>query len=121
MAAAPNSGLMADSVKDAAIAALLVAVLGFFFFALRTDIGTGGLDLTYRWGMWFTAIAIVFAGRLLLNLFVFKTAKPVTSGITITVPAALTTVVGRFLGPVLLLMAVGLPFIVMELFPDRDR
>ena len=84
MTTAPKPGLMAESVKDAAIAAILVAVLGFFFLALRTDIVTGGLDLTYRWGLWFTAIAIVFAGRLLLNLFIFKTTKPVTGGMNIS-------------------------------------
>ena len=121
MNAAPKPGPMAESVKDAAVAALLVAILGFFFLALRTDIGTGGLDLTYRWGMWFIAIAIVFGGRLALNLFVFKASKPITSGIKITVPAALTTVVGRFLGPFLLAIALTLPFIVMLIYPDRDR
>lgn len=121
MAAAPNSGLMADSVKDAAIAATLVAVLGFFFFALRTDIGTGGLNLTYRWGLWIIAIAITFGVRLALNLFVFKASKPVTSGLNIAVPAGLKTVVGKVIGPVLLLIAMTLPFIVMAIYPDRDR
>ena len=112
---------MAESVKDAAIAAILVAVLGFFFFALRTDIVTGGLELTYRWGLWFIAIAITFGVRLLLNLFVFKATKPVTSGIKINLPSGLTGTIGRFIGPVLLLLAMCLPFIVMALFPSRDR
>jgi len=121
MSTAAKPGLMAESVKDAAVAALLVAVLGFFFFALRTDIGTGGLDLTYRWGLWFIAIAIVFGGRLLLNLFVFKAAKPVTGGIKISAPAGLTTAVGKGLGPVLLTLAVALPFILLYWFPNKDR
>jgi len=121
MAAAQKTARMADSVKDAAIAAFLVAVLGFFFFALRTDIGTGGLNLTYRWGLWLTAIAITFGVRLALNLLVFKAARPLTSGIKITVPVDLTTFVGRFLGPVLLIVALCLPFILMALFPNRDR
>lgn len=121
MATAAKPGLMAESVKDAAIAALLVAVLGFFFFALRTDIATGGLDLTYRWGLWFTAIVIVFGVRLLLNLFIFKARKPVSSGVKISVPPALTSVVGRFIGPFLLAIALTLPFIVMAVYPERDR
>lgn len=121
MTAAPNTARMAESVKDAAIAAFLVAVLGFFFFALRTDIGTGGLDLTYRWGLWFVAIAITFGVRLALNIFVFKAVRPVTSGIKISVPSGLTSVVGRFIGPVLLIVALCLPFILMALFPNRDR
>ncbi|MEM5471637.1 high-affinity branched-chain amino acid ABC transporter permease LivM [Hoeflea sp. AS60] len=121
MSAAPNSGLMAESLKDAAVAAVLVAVLGFFFLALRTDIGTGGLDLTYRWGLWFAAIAIVFGVRLLLNLFIFKANKPVTSGMSVALPAGLLTVIGRFLGPFLLAVAAVLPFLLMYLFPSRDR
>ncbi|MDP2122631.1 MAG: high-affinity branched-chain amino acid ABC transporter permease LivM [Hoeflea sp.] len=121
MTAAQKPARMAESVKDAAIAAFLVAVLGLFFFGLRTDIGPGGLDLTYRWGLWFIAIAITFGVRLLLNLFVFKAAKPVTSGIKVTVPAGLKSVIGRFLGPVLLVVAMCLPFIIMLLFPNRDR
>ena len=121
MTAAQNPVRMAESVKDAAIAAVLVAILGFFFLALRTDIGTGGLDLTYRWGLWFIAIAITFGVRLVLNLLVFKTNTPVTSGIKITIPGGVTSVVGRFLGPVLLIVAICLPFIMMFLFPARDR
>ncbi|MEP3436267.1 MAG: high-affinity branched-chain amino acid ABC transporter permease LivM [Hoeflea sp.] len=121
MTASHQPAPMAESVKDAAIAAILVAVLGFFFFALRTDIVTGGLELTYRWGLWFIAIAITFGVRLLLNLFVFKATKPVTSGIKINLPSGLTGTIGRFIGPVLLLLAMCLPFIVMALFPSRDR
>ena len=121
MATAAKPGLMAESVKDAAVAALLVAVLGFFFFALRTDIATGGLELTYRWGLWLIAIAITFGVRLALNLFVFKAARPVTSGISISLPAGLVSGVGRVIGPVLLLIALTLPFIVMAVYPDRDR
>ncbi|KGF67862.1 hypothetical protein LL06_20030 [Hoeflea sp. BAL378] len=121
MTTAPSTARMADSVKDAAIAALLVAVLGFFFLALRTDIGTGGLDLTTRWGLWFIAIAITFGVRLALNLFVFKAARPVTRGIKVTAPAGLTSFVGRFLGPFLLILALCLPFLLMALFPNRDR
>ena len=67
---------VADSLRDAFIAALLVAVLGFFFLALRTEIAPGGLALWTRWGPWFTAIAIVFVVRLGLNLFFYKANRP---------------------------------------------
>jgi branched-chain amino acid transport system permease protein len=119
--AASNPNLMAESVKDAAVAAFLAAVLGFFFFALRTDIATGGLELTYRWGLWFAATAIVFAVRLALNLFVFKTRNPVTRHLKITASDSTLSGIGKVLGPVLLFIAAFLPFIVMALFPDRDR
>src|SRR5690606_7207705 len=58
----PQNNSLAASVKDAALAALLVAVLGFFFLALRTEIAPGGLAVSTRWGLWFTSIAVVFGG-----------------------------------------------------------
>ncbi|MCY0150022.1 high-affinity branched-chain amino acid ABC transporter permease LivM [Hoeflea sp. G2-23] len=122
MSAIPqNPSLLADSVKDAVIAAILAAILGFFFFALRTDIVTGGLDLTYRWGLWFSATGIVFVVRLVLNLLLFKTRNPITQHLNFSIPERTLSGVGRVLGPVLLVVAMGLPFIVMLLFPNRDR
>ncbi len=63
---------VAASLRDAAVAAGLAAVLAFFFLALRTDIATGGLTITTRWFLFGTAVMLVFFGRLLLNLFFFK-------------------------------------------------
>ena len=96
------------SLKDAAGAALLAGVLGFFFLALRTEIAPGGLDVSARWGLWLTAIAVVFGGRLLLNLFVFKADRPVTrvfSGSGAAVGARMPWL-GKALGYVLLAIAV---------------
>ena len=111
------------SLKDAAGAGLLAGVLGFFFLALRTEIAPGGLDIRARWGVWFTAIAVVFAGRLLLNLFVFKTDRPVTrvfSGSGAAVGARMPWL-GKALGYVLLAIAVTLPFLITTLFPSQQR
>src|SRR5690606_40259565 len=65
-----------NALRDAAIAAFLVGVLGFFFIGLRTDIAPGGLDIKMRWGAWIISIAVVFAGLLALNLFVFDVERP---------------------------------------------
>ncbi len=119
MSAADSRSLL-PSLKDAAAAAALTAVLGFFFLALRTDIATGGLVLTTRWGLYFTAIAVVFAGRFLLSLFVFRSnwrpfegaRKGVSSG---------GEGVGRWAGLALLALAIALPIILMAYFPDHDR
>lgn len=118
---ASNPGLVAQSVKDAAVAAFLAAVLGLFFFALRTDIATGGLELSYRWGFWIAATAFVFAVRLALNLLVFKARNPITRHIKITVSDTTLSGIGKVLGPVLLMVAATLPFLVMWLVPNRDR
>ena len=118
-----NDNSLAASVRDAALAAFLVAILGFFFLALRTDIAPGGLALTTRWGLWFTAIAIVFAGRLLLNIFVFKTDRPVTRVLSGTGRVAGNALpgLGKWLGRALFAFALVLPFFFITFFPSQQR
>lgn len=111
------------SVINAAQAALLVAVLGFFFLALRTRIATDGLELETRWILYISAIVIVFGGRLALNLFVFNTDKPITRAMTGTGTGGLKRIagLGKWLGRVLFAFAVILPFFFTYLFPQQDR
>jgi branched-chain amino acid transport system permease protein len=119
MANAANSRF-ADSLRDAFIAALLVAVLGFFLIALRTEIAPGGLALSTRWGLWFSCIAIVFAARLGLNLFVFNRAPSAGGGGITRLAARLPNMSGwtswAFLG-----FAIVLPFVIMRFFPGQQR
>nr|WP_245408385.1 high-affinity branched-chain amino acid ABC transporter permease LivM [Zhengella mangrovi] len=114
---------MAESLKDAFMAALLAGVLGFFFLGLRTDIAPGGLVMTTRWGLFITAVLIVFAGRLALNIFVFKTHKPVTR--TVAAAASDNTRslerVAWWLKRILFAFALVLPFFFTYFFPQRDR
>ncbi len=118
-AAISNENSYANSVKDAAISAGLVALLGFFFLAIRTDIEPGGLEVTTRWGLWFSSIAIVFAGRLLLNLFIFKSERSI--GFSLPFSANALAGMGRWTGIVLFAFAVILPFFFTYFFPARDR
>jgi branched-chain amino acid transport system permease protein len=110
-------------VKDAAIAAFLAGVLGFFFIGMTTDIAPGGLDLMFRWGAWITSIVIVFAGRLLLNIFVFKTRRPITRRLAFKSAGASSAMpmIGQVLKWALLGFALILPFFVLVFFPSRDR
>ena len=109
----------AAALKDAAIAALLAGVLGFFFFAIRTDIATGGLEITTRWTLWFTSIAVVFAGRLAISLF-FRGGK--AKGASNKVLGAIAVPgLGTWLGRLLFAFAVILPFFFVYFFPARDR
>jgi branched-chain amino acid transport system permease protein len=123
--ASPAAGqtLLIGSVKDAAIAAFLVAVLGFFFLPMQTDIAPGGLAITYRWPVWISAILIVFGGRLALNLFVFKARKPLTRtiGDRITGSSFRVPGLGRGLGIALFAFAVVLPFFFTTFFPGQQR
>jgi len=117
-AGAPPSRDIEGSIKDAAIAAGLVALLGFFFLAIRTKIAPGGLEITTRWGLWITSIAIVFVARLLLNLFVFRAGKPKIKK-SVAMPPALASA-GQLSAKLLFAVAVLLPFIVMYFFPERQ-
>ncbi|MCR8725584.1 high-affinity branched-chain amino acid ABC transporter permease LivM [Frigidibacter sp. ROC022] len=110
---------LARALRESVIAAGLTAILGFFFLALRTEIETGGLVLSTRWGLWLAAIGIVFVGRLALNLFVFgrlgatTRRKPATTGAGFPVAKVLTWG--------LLIFAIVLPFFFTIVFPQRDR
>src|SRR5690606_27794823 len=118
-----GEGGLTGSLRDAALAAFLAGVLGFFFIGLRADIAPGGLDLRARWGAWIVSILVVFVGRLALNLFVFRTSKPVTK----TIGARLTGLsdavpgLGKWLTRALLVFALVLPFVVTTFFSSRDR
>lgn len=110
---------LAAILKDAAIAALLAGVLGFFFLAIRTDIAPGGLEVTTRWSLWFSSILVVFIGRLAISLF-FRGGKAEEAA-----SAALSRIAvpgfGTWLGRLLFAFAVILPFFFMYFFPARDR
>ncbi|MEO8531798.1 MAG: DUF3382 domain-containing protein, partial [Deltaproteobacteria bacterium] len=110
---------MVRALREALIAGALTGVLGFFFLALRTDIATGGLVVSTRWGLWLTAIGIVFAGRLALSLFYFDRtwggSKVVKGAVVAVLPS------GKVVARVALIFALILPFFFMILFPNKDR
>jgi branched-chain amino acid transport system permease protein len=118
--AGPAPNRLGVALRDAFFAALLTGVLGLFFLGLRTDIAPGGLAITTRWGLWATAIAIVFVGRLLLNLFVFGRQKTSSRRKT-TVAVSGRFEVGKVAGWVLFGFACVLPFFFMWAFPGRER
>ncbi|MEZ5812361.1 MAG: high-affinity branched-chain amino acid ABC transporter permease LivM [Rhizobiaceae bacterium] len=113
----------AGSLKDAALAAGLVAVLGFYFLALRTDIATGGLVLSTRWGLYFSAIAIVFLGRLALNLFVFGRGDAMSGAMSKAASGVSSQFegLGKWVGGALFALAIALPFLLTTFFPKQDR
>ncbi|WP_321338087.1 high-affinity branched-chain amino acid ABC transporter permease LivM [Breoghania sp.] len=66
------------SVKDSGIAALITAALAFMLVGMHTKIAIGGLEIDYRWALVGIAIAVVFLGRLLLNMYVWRVQEPRT-------------------------------------------
>jgi branched-chain amino acid transport system permease protein len=125
MSTAPEAPAAIDfpaALKDAAIAGLLAGVLGFFLLALRTEIAPGGLAITTRWTLWFSAILIVFGVRLALNIFFWKTTRPLTrvlSGSGARMPSI--PGFGRWLSIGLFAIAATLPFIIITIFPAQQR
>ena len=120
MTARTNS--LGASLKDAGVAALITLALFGPLVGLKTEVTTGGLFLTQRWGDVAIAVAVVFVGRLLLNLLVFKTDKPLTRTIAAALPSgAGLGKVGAVVGPALLGVSIALPFIMAYVMPSHSR
>jgi len=120
MTARTNS--LGASLKDAGVAALIALALFGPLVGLKTEVTTGGLFLTQRWGDVAIAVAVVFVGRLLLNLLVFKTDKPLTRTIAAALPSgAGLGKVGAVVGPALLGVSIALPFIMAYVMPSHSR
>ncbi|MFD1696711.1 high-affinity branched-chain amino acid ABC transporter permease LivM [Roseibium aestuarii] len=118
-----KDSLFAGSVKDAAAGGLVALALFGMMIGMQADVATGlggQLGINYRWGAVAIAVVIVFAGRLLLNLFVWKSDKPVTRTVGSLLPKASSfSGLGRFATPVFLVLAVVLPFLLTYFLGTR--
>ena len=108
-AAAPKAGL-AFALRDAAIAAAVAFGLFAMPVGLRTDIGpTGSLVLRQRWEVVALLCGLVFLGRLLVTTWLGRRALRAS-----TAPGPWTLRLqqsGRFVAPLLLALALTLPFL----------
>ncbi|MDY8109950.1 high-affinity branched-chain amino acid ABC transporter permease LivM [Fulvimarina sp. 2208YS6-2-32] len=109
------------SLKEAGITATLVGALTIFFFVFRTDIATGGLDLTLRPGLWFAWIGVAFVGRFLLSFFIFRASSPITSYFKRPATGRKPLPIGKVFGIVMLLVAIFLPFLLDQFLPRQNR
>ena len=118
--AAQKQDLLAGSVKDAAVGALVAFGLFAMLIGMKTDVSIGGLSIEYRWSAVAIAVAVVFVGRLALNLFVWKSEKPVTAMLGGLVPSqSSASRFGHLITPVLFVLAVVLPFLLMYFLGSR--
>jgi branched-chain amino acid transport system permease protein len=117
-----RGNLFADSVKDALVAGLIALVLAAPIVGLETSPVGAGLALLPRWGDVATIVAIVFAGRLLLNLFVWKADRPLTRGIG-GVFAAIPPLpwLARTASIALLVAAFAMPVVLSVFAPMQSR
>lgn len=123
-----SPGRLQAALKDAAISALIAFALAAPIMGLRTVVGEGSqLELEQRWDTVFMAGAVVFIGRFLLRMFVFGTDTHPAIGVKwFRRPGGrpMTTKMagsGRTFGLALLVLAFALPFVVLGIFPQRDR
>lgn len=111
------------AAKDAAVGGLIALALFALLIGMRADVasGLGGqLVIEYRWAAVAIAVAIVFVGRLLLNLFVWKADTPVTEKIEGILPKASTFApLGKYAMPIFLILAVALPFLLLSAYGAR--
>ncbi|PTW61723.1 amino acid/amide ABC transporter membrane protein 2 (HAAT family) [Breoghania corrubedonensis] len=95
------------SFKDSGIAALITLALSFMLIGMRTEISIGGLAVDYRWAAVAITVVVVFAGRMLLNMYVWRPETPrtvtfrtVLLGLSILAALVIFYLVDRFLGAV---------------------
>ena len=109
VASGQRPAALAAAAKDAAITALVALGLFIPIVGLRTDVGpSGGLVLRQRWGDVAILVALAFGLRLALLAWraMRGDAKPATARRTAALRRA-----GTFVAPLLLGLAVALPFI----------
>ncbi|AMN55376.1 MULTISPECIES: high-affinity branched-chain amino acid ABC transporter permease LivM [Stappiaceae] len=120
---AKSENLFMVSLKDAAAGGAIALALFGVLIGMKAEVasGLGGqLGIEYRWAAVAIAVAIVFGGRLLLNLFVWKADKPVTETAKGFLPSAKPLAkLGKFAMPVFLILAVVLPFLLMSAYGSR--
>ncbi|MCB1496638.1 MAG: high-affinity branched-chain amino acid ABC transporter permease LivM [Bauldia sp.] len=117
----PASGdRLAAALKDAVIAGLIALALAGPMVGLRTETAIGGLSLSQHWLPVAVIVAVVFLGRLLLNLFVWRTGgrtKPITATSFRLLPSGEQLEKWRWPG---LVAAIAFT-IVMPFLPFADR
>ena len=99
------------AIKDAAVAAGIAAALFLFFIGVHTVPRGGVLSVETRWAAFGVAVAVVFAGRLAIDLL-FGLRRPT---IRVAIPERLRGA-SRWVGPALVVFALALPFL-----PFADR
>jgi len=77
----PDRNLVVASLRDAVIAAVIALALFGPLVGLETTPLANGLGLIPRWGDVAVVVAVVFVGRLILNLFVWKSSAPATESL----------------------------------------
>jgi branched-chain amino acid transport system permease protein len=116
-----RKGIVHSSVVDALIGAAIALALFAPIVGFRSDTVAGGLRLSLNWTTVAWMVAVVFVGRLLMNLFFWKRDGG-SQSVTRHLPSmAQFSGIGKLLGPFMLGIAITLPFIVNYFSPGQSR
>lgn len=120
---ATQPSVLQASLKDSAIAAAITFGLAFFIIGLRTKTSVGGLTIDQRWLAVAIAVVIVFVGRLLLNLFVWKRQPDLSKPKKAETPALLRwfTGKGKYIGIGMAIFAITMPIWLPYIAPAKTR
>ena len=99
------------ALKDAAIAGAITAALASILVGMKTKTAVGGLILESQWMTVAIMVAVVFAGRFLIRLFIWQGNNAIANAArSITPNPQVMGKIGTFIGPALLVLAISLPF-----------
>ncbi len=110
-----RSGALRRQLVEAGVAAFVMLLLSMPMFAFRTTDAPGGLVLESRWELVATLVVLAFVGKLAFGLISSGRIGAAASSSGDVIGATLGSLF-KFVGPVLILFAVVLPFL-----PVADR
>lgn len=104
---------VAASVRDAVLAAIVTLGLTGFLIGLRTVQMGPVLGIVPNWAAVAIAVAAVFAGRLLLNLLIWRNpnAPRFFSAVNISGRTEKLSFLGKYMAPALIVFAIAMPLL----------
>jgi branched-chain amino acid transport system permease protein len=105
-----------DIIGSGAITLLILTPIVSF----KTTLDQGALSLSTRWPLVFALAAVVVVGRLLFHLLVWNRVETSRPGKPISATPSISSQIGKYIGPIMLVIALMLPF-VAHLFPSSDK
>ena len=119
---------LTGALRDAAIGAGIAALMFAIIVGLRTRTAAGGLRLTEEFERVLLLVGIVFAGRFVFSFLFWQRETSITAQLDRLLARmgggsadADRPSIGRFLAPLLFLIAVALPFLVSVFAPGQSR
>ncbi|MFC7051652.1 high-affinity branched-chain amino acid ABC transporter permease LivM [Hansschlegelia quercus] len=109
-ARAAGGAAFAEALRDAGVAGLITLGLAAPMLGLVTVTKPEGLKLDPHWPRVAVAVAIVFVGRLILNLTIWKPGRPPKTLVKPKLEARLSKL-AKLLAPAAILFAIALPFL----------